>query len=50
MTKVEELIREARGLSEADRLRLLDAVERSLVGTYAAVASRPGLFKDGEHG
>lgn len=41
MTKVEKLIREAHDLSGADRLRLLEAVERSLVSGKADVASRP---------
>jgi hypothetical protein len=41
MTKVEKLIKEANQLPEADRIRLLEAVERSLVSTDAEQASRP---------
>jgi hypothetical protein len=41
MTKVEKLIKEANELPEADRMRLLEAVERSLVSTDAEHASRP---------
>ena len=44
MTKVERLIRDANELPEADRLRLLEAVERSLVSTDAEQASRPGSY------
>ena len=42
MTKVEKLIKEANELPEADQLRLLEAVERSLVSADAEQASRPG--------
>ena len=41
MTKVERLIKEASELPEADRMRLLQAVERSLVSTDAEQASSP---------
>ncbi len=41
MTKVEKLIREANELPQADRLRLLEAVELSLITTDAEQASRP---------
>jgi hypothetical protein len=41
MTKVEKLIKEANELPEADRIRLLEAVEGSLVSTDAEQASRP---------
>jgi len=41
MTKVEKLIREANDVPEAGRLRLLEAVERSLVSADAEQASRP---------
>ena len=41
MIKVEKLIKEAHDLSGADRLRPLEAVERSLVSCKANVASRP---------
>ena len=44
MTKVEKLIQEANELPEADRLRLLEAVERSLVNADAEQASRPGSY------
>ncbi len=44
MTKIEKLIKEANELSEADRLRLLEAVERSLVNADAEQASRPGSY------
>ena len=44
MTKVEKLIKEANELPEAERLRLLDAVERSLVNPDAEQASRPGSY------
>jgi len=40
MTKVEKLIREVSGLPKADRVRLLEEVERSLEG--GAAATRPG--------
>ncbi len=50
MIKVEWLIREANKLPEADRLRLLEAVERSLAGATTEVASRAGFAEDGRHG
>ena len=44
MTKVEKLIKEANELPEDERIRLLEAVERSLVSTDAEQASRPGSY------
>jgi hypothetical protein len=44
MTKVERLINEANELPEADRLRLLEAVERSLLNADAEPASRPASY------
>ena len=44
MTKVEKLFKEANELPEADRLRLLEAVERSLLSADAEPASRPGSY------
>jgi hypothetical protein len=44
MTKLERLIKEANELPEADRLRLLEEVERSLVNPDAEQASRPGSY------
>ena len=44
MTKVEKLIKDARELPKADRLRLREAVDRSLLDADAEPPSRPRSY------
>ncbi len=44
MTKLEKLSEEARQLAPADRVRLLDEVERSLEGRRVEAASGPSPY------